>query len=86
VNTGASTLLVLTALLLLGGDSLADFARARALVLVLVLVLGIVAGTVSTVSVAVPLTVADPPLAPACRTPTATARRGSLARRDGAVL
>jgi SecD/SecF fusion protein len=49
VNTGASTLLVLTALLLLGGDSLADFALA--------LVLGIVVGTVSTISVAVPLTV-----------------------------
>ncbi|UOY03464.1 protein translocase subunit SecD [Blastococcus sp. PRF04-17] len=50
VNTGASTLLVLTALLVLGGDSLADFALA--------LVLGILAGTVSTVSVAVPLTAA----------------------------
>jgi SecD/SecF fusion protein len=80
VNTGASTLLVLTALLVLGGDSLADFALA--------LILGIVAGTVSTVSVAVPLTAAldrrwPPPPGPA----TSTARRASAARRgDGAVV
>ncbi len=41
---------MLTALLVLGGESLTGFAFA--------LILGIVAGTVSTVSVAVPLTVA----------------------------
>ncbi|SFL86873.1 protein translocase subunit SecD [Geodermatophilus ruber] len=81
VNTGASTLLVLTALLVLGGDSLGDFALA--------LVLGIVAGTISTVSVAVPLTVALdrrwPPPPPGA--PTATARRGAPVRRDdGAVV
>ena len=49
VNTGASTLVVLLALLLLGGSSLGDFALA--------LVLGIVVGTVGTVAVAVPLTI-----------------------------
>lgn len=48
VNTGASTLVVLLALLFLGGSSLGDFALA--------LVLGIVVGTVGTVTVAVPLT------------------------------
>jgi SecD/SecF fusion protein len=81
VNTGASTLLVLLALLVLGGDSLADFGFA--------LVLGIVAGTVSTVSVAVPLTVAldrrwpPPPPGP----PASTARRSTGANReDGAVV
>jgi SecD/SecF fusion protein len=70
---------VLTALLVLGGDSLTGFASA--------LVLGIVAGTVSTVSVAVPLTVAPdrrwpPPLAS-----VAAARRTPDPRhRDGAVV
>lgn len=49
VNTGLSTLLVLVALLVLGGESLSDFALA--------LVLGIVVGTASTITVAVPLTV-----------------------------
>lgn len=49
VNTGASTLFVLLALLVLGGSSLADFALA--------LVVGIVVGTVGTVTVAVPLTI-----------------------------
>jgi SecD/SecF fusion protein len=81
VNTGASTLLVLTALLILGGDSLADFALA--------LVLGIVVGTVSTISVAVPLTVlleerwpAPPPDPPANRDRPASRVR----RSDGAVV
>ncbi|WP_225755537.1 protein translocase subunit SecD [Actinotalea sp. Marseille-Q4924] len=50
INTGASTLFVLLALLFLGGSSLRDFALA--------LVLGIVVGTASTISMAVPLTVA----------------------------
>lgn len=49
VNTGASTLFVLLALLFLGGSSLGDFALA--------LVLGIVVGTLGTVTVAVPLTI-----------------------------
>jgi SecD/SecF fusion protein len=81
VNTGASTLLVLTALLILGGDSLADFALA--------LVLGIVVGTVSTISVAVPLTVllekrwpAPPADPPANRDRPASGAR----RSDGAVV
>lgn len=78
VNTGASTLLVLTALLFLGGESLADFALA--------LVLGIIAGTLSTITIAVPLTVAldrrwpaPPPVAK--EPPKASARRS-----DGAVV
>ncbi|WP_197022247.1 protein translocase subunit SecD [Candidatus Blastococcus massiliensis] len=78
VNTGASTLLVLTALLFLGGESLGDFAFA--------LVLGIVAGTISTITIAVPLTVAldrrwpaPPPVAK--ERPKASARRS-----DGAVV
>jgi SecD/SecF fusion protein len=81
VNTGASTLLVLTALLLLGGDSLADFALA--------LVLGIIVGTISTVSVAVPLTVlleqtwpVPPPEPPAQHSRPASGTR----RSDGAVV
>lgn len=49
VNTGASTLFVLLALLFLGGSSLGDFALA--------LVLGIVVGTIGTVTVAVPATI-----------------------------
>jgi SecD/SecF fusion protein len=49
LNTGASTLFVLLALLLLGGSSLGDFALA--------LVLGIVVGTAGTVTVAVPTTI-----------------------------
>ncbi|AEA22789.1 protein translocase subunit SecD [Pseudonocardia dioxanivorans] len=49
VNTGLSTLVILGALLVLGGETLADFALA--------LILGIVAGTVSTVTVAVPLAI-----------------------------
>lgn len=49
VNTGASTLFILIALLFLGGDSLSDFALA--------LVLGIVVGTYSSNFTAVPLTV-----------------------------
>jgi SecD/SecF fusion protein len=80
VNTGASTLLVLAALLVLGGDSLTGFAFA--------LVLGIVAGTISTVSIAVPLTVAlDRRWPPRPEAPVAAARRPAGARRgDGAVV
>lgn len=80
VNTGLSTLFVLVALLFLGGASLADFALA--------LVLGIVVGTISTVAVAVPLTVAlqhrwppAPPPAPAQLQPS-----DPYARTDGAVV
>jgi SecD/SecF fusion protein len=80
VNTGASTLLVLTALLVLGGESLTGFAFA--------LILGIVAGTVSTVSVAVPLTVAlDRRRPPGPGAPVAAGRRTSRTHReDGAVV
>nr|WP_158564006.1 protein translocase subunit SecD [Jiangella anatolica] len=49
VNTGASTLFILVALLVLGGDSLSDFALA--------LVLGILIGTYSSNFTAVPLTI-----------------------------
>nr|WP_205629337.1 protein translocase subunit SecD [Jiangella muralis] len=49
VNTGASTLFILIALLVLGGDSLSDFALA--------LVLGILVGTYSSNFTAVPLTI-----------------------------
>ena len=68
-------------LLILGGDSLADFALA--------LVPGIVVGTVSTIPVAVPLTVllekrwpAPPPDPPADRDRPASGARCS----DGAVV
>jgi SecD/SecF fusion protein len=77
VNTGLSTLVVLTALLLLGGDSLADFALA--------LLLGIVVGTCSTVSIAAPLAVelesrrSAPPPAP-------KRKPAPIRRSDGAVV
>lgn len=79
VNTGVSTLFVLVALLVLGGDSLADFALA--------LVLGIVVGTASTVAVAVPLTVALHQRWPSAP-PTAPRRevRDPNRRTDGAVV
>ncbi len=71
---------MLTALLVLGGESLTGFAFA--------LILGIVAGTVSTVSVAVPLTVAlDRRRPPAPEAPVAAAQRAPGSRRaDGAVV
>lgn len=50
VNTGLSTMMILAALLLLGGTTLADFALA--------LLVGIVAGAASTVAVAAPIAVA----------------------------
>ncbi|MFE5330310.1 protein translocase subunit SecD [Embleya sp. NPDC056575] len=50
VNTGSGALFVLIALAVLGGDSLADFALA--------LLIGVVAGTVSTITVAAPAAVA----------------------------
>ncbi|MFI6642651.1 protein translocase subunit SecD [Streptomyces sp. NPDC050504] len=50
VNTGMGALFILTALAVLGGDSLADFSLA--------LIAGVVAGTASTVFTAVPLAVA----------------------------
>jgi SecD/SecF fusion protein len=77
VNTGLSTLVVLAALLLLGGDSLADFALA--------LLLGIVVGTCSTVSIAAPLAVeleshrSAPPPAP-------KRKPAPIRRSDGAVV
>ncbi|MCA1673930.1 MAG: protein translocase subunit SecF, partial [Actinobacteria bacterium] len=77
VNTGLSTLMVLAAPLLLGGDSLADFALA--------LLLGIVVGTCSTVSIAAPLAVeleshrSAPPPAP-------KRKPAPIRRSDGAVV
>ncbi|HSK27069.1 MAG TPA: protein translocase subunit SecD [Jiangellales bacterium] len=66
VNTGLSTLIILVALLVLGGDSLADFALA--------LLLGIVIGTASSIFTATPTAVeleartgAPPPMPPAPR-------------------
>src|SRR5690606_9841854 len=47
VNTGLSTLFILTALWLLGRDTLADFALA--------LIIGIIAGTAATATTAMPL-------------------------------
>jgi len=84
VNTGLSTSMILLALLVLGGETLADFALA--------LILGIVAGTISTVTVAVPLTIAlqrrfgdaeprTPAKRPAGRSSTRTPKRA-----DGAVV
>ncbi|WP_209313721.1 hypothetical protein [Blastococcus sp. TF02A-35] len=69
-----------TALLALGGDSLTGFALA--------LILGTIAGTISTVSVAVPLTVAlDRRWPPRPEAPVAAGRRTSSPRReDGAVV
>jgi SecD/SecF fusion protein len=78
VNTGASTLLVLLALLVIGGDSLSDFAFA--------LVLGIVAGTISTVSVAVPLTVTLEKRWPAPAEEPAKKSVARARRSDGAVV
>ena len=81
VNTGISTLFVLTALLFLGGESLADFALA--------LVIGIVAGTLSTVSVAVPLTTVLQERWPSAPPETAeqkAKRREQVRRTDGAVV
>ena len=77
MNTGLSTLMVLAALLLLGGDSLADFALA--------LLLGIVVGTCSTVSIAAPLAVeleshrSAPP-------PVPKRKSAPIRRSDGAVV
>lgn len=81
VNTGASTLFVLVALLVFGGDSLGDFALA--------LVLGIVVGTLSTVTVAVPLTAwlqQRFPSAPKVRDVEPFAGRPHERRDDGAVV
>ncbi|TKJ18151.1 protein translocase subunit SecDF [Blastococcus sp. CCUG 61487] len=78
VNTGASTLLVLLALLFLGGESLSDFALA--------LVLGIVAGTISTISVAVPLAVALDRRWPAPEVEPAERPKSPVRRSDGAVV
>lgn len=81
VNTGASTLFVLLALLFLGGSSLGDFALA--------LVLGIVVGTVGTVVVAVPLTIVLQrrwPTAPPAPPEKKPLRPRAGDRTDGAVV
>ncbi|RZT84411.1 protein translocase subunit secF /protein translocase subunit secD [Pseudonocardia sediminis] len=96
VNTGLSTLVILVALLVLGGATLADFALA--------LIIGIVAGTASTIVVAAPLAIvlqnrygSAPPRTPAgpgrrdrpTERPAGKrdrARRGERRRTDGAVV
>jgi len=76
VNTGLSTIVILAALLVVGGDTLADFALA--------LLIGIVIGTVSTISVAAPLAIELERRYPA---PPKRARRTREARTDsGAVV
>jgi len=80
VNTGISTIFVLVALLLLGGDSLSDFALA--------LIIGIAVGTASTIAIAVPLTVElhrrwpPPPPAP----PKPKQRNEGVRSSSGAVV
>jgi Preprotein translocase subunit SecF len=72
VNTGLSTMVILAALLVLGGDTLADFALA--------LLIGIVAGTASTITVAAPLAIeleARHPATPATARRPAPQRHGS---------
>ncbi|HXV93901.1 MAG TPA: protein translocase subunit SecF, partial [Pseudonocardia sp.] len=71
VNTGLSTLVILFALLVLGGATLADFALA--------LIIGIIAGTTSTIAVAAPLAIELETLRPAPppRPRTAPERRGT---------
>ncbi|MGH4017477.1 MAG: protein translocase subunit SecF [Pseudonocardiaceae bacterium] len=76
VNTGVSTVMILAALLVLGGDSLADFALA--------LLLGIIVGTCSTVSISAPLAVE---LESRRNTPPPVPKRAAPVRpSDGAVV
>ena len=76
--------MILAALLVLGGETLADFALA--------LILGIVAGTISTVTVAVPLTIAlqrrfgDADPAARKKRPTGRPPTRTPTRSDGAVV
>jgi SecD/SecF fusion protein len=74
VNTGVSTLVILVALLLLGGDTLVDFALA--------LLVGIVVGTASTISVAAPLAIE----LQGRRRPPAPRRAPARRRSAGAVV
>jgi SecD/SecF fusion protein len=76
VSTGLSTMVILAALLVLGGDTLADFALA--------LLIGIVAGTASTVSVAAPLAIELESHRPS--TPASTRRPTPQQRGSGAVV
>jgi SecD/SecF fusion protein len=84
INTGLGTLFILAALLVLGGDSLSDFALA--------LLIGIIVGTYSSMLTATPLAIeleaksSAPPPAPK-RDPEAE-RRKKQVRRDssGAVV
>ncbi|MGP3636132.1 protein translocase subunit SecD [Streptomyces sp. 24-1644] len=77
VNTGMGALFILTALAVLGGDSLADFALA--------LLIGVCVGTYSSVLTAVPIALvlersskAPPPVRTAGRRTAPAARRGPL--------
>lgn len=80
VNTGISTLFILVALYVLGGESLSDFALA--------LILGIVVGTISTITVAVPVaTLLHNRYPPREKTEDDSAYRSDkLQRTDGAVV
>ena len=84
INTGMSTLFILVALLVLGGDSLSDFALA--------LILGIVVGTYSSMLVATPLSIEleakNPAPPPAPKRDPAAERRKRQVRSDtsGAVV
>jgi SecD/SecF fusion protein len=76
VNTGAGAVFILTALAVLGGDSLRDFALA--------LLIGIVVGTWSSVFTAAPLTVElDARGTPAPPSPRDPARRRTLQKSAG---
>jgi SecD/SecF fusion protein len=76
VNTGLSTMVILVALLVLGGGTLVDFALA--------LLIGILVGTCSTVSVAAPLAIELNAHWPSA--PTTTHRRESKRHGSGAVV
>ncbi|MFD4633521.1 protein translocase subunit SecD [Streptomyces sp. NPDC058284] len=76
VNTGMGALFILTALAVLGGDSLADFSLA--------LIAGVLVGTASTVFTAVPLAVALEQRHPAAPPATRPGRSGDSDDEPGA--
>ncbi|MGH8866797.1 MAG: protein translocase subunit SecD [Actinomycetes bacterium] len=81
VNTGLGAVFILTALLLLGGDSLADFALA--------LLVGILVGTYSSMFTATPLAIilerynSNPPPGPKRSAQAVTKRPGQRSERSG---
>jgi SecD/SecF fusion protein len=76
LNTGLSTMVLLVALLVLGGGTLVDFALA--------LLIGILVGRCSTVSVAAPLAIELDAHWPSA--PTSTHRRESKRHGSGAIV